>query len=627
MWHTVGNVRRSRPGLNNQCRAIRSEFSQPSGRLNVADFNPQEIRPDTSTVAAVMPPPTGHGGQTRGLTSGSQDLKPGRFARMFDSALDRPRFDLHLLESLADLMTGIGGDLDKGKPIREMPGSGGTTIEPSDPGDENPTIPAGYTYFSQFVDHDMTFDPTPLNDQTVDPKAQENFRTPALDLDSVYGTGPANQPYLYRFDGAKTFLRIGADISGGVANAAATQSRHDHLRLAAENPADPVMKCAAVLGDKRNDENKIVAQVHTAIIALHNKVMADDHLLLSMGSFDINDVGERFKMAVKMVRWHYQWVVLFDMARDRFCEPGMVDEVLNPTGAMPRLGHYLSPAPGFAYIPIEFAVAGYRMGHSMVRPTYALNEFVGVSDSAEHTETRVPIFKPNGRPKDAMNGFGQAVPGSWGIDWSFFLDGLAPPAVPAGEKPLAIPQPSYRIDASLVDPLRLLPEFEGLPVPIANLAFRNLKRSQLNQLPSGEAVAEALGIVPMSFDDVWWAGSGTRTDSVDDDRTDLAARRKAFGDAHRTALEHHTPLWYYLLREAERFGTQRTPGTPDPFGGQHMGPVGSRILAETFVGLLWMDKNSFLHAQAKFRPFLGLGHALPAGRRYTLSDLFRFALS
>ena len=591
--------------------------------------------PDNQSKS-VIPPATGHGGQTRGLTSGSFGLKPGRFGRMFDKAVDRPKFDeMTVLQELADLMTGVGGDLDPGKPIRTIPaGPGGNPAASpsSDPGDENQTIPAGYTYFGQFVDHDITFDPTPLNDASIDPTAVENFRTPALDLDSVYGTGPANQPYLYVFDGPHIFLRTGADIGGATTAATATTTRHDHLRLPALDPAKPNLKCNAILGDKRNDENKIVAQMHTAIIALHNKVMKDDAALQKMGSFDLADADARFRMAVKIVRWHYQWVVLFDWVRDRLCEIGSVDEVLNP-GGQPRLGNYMSAKPEFAYIPVEFAVAAYRMGHSMVRPSYALNEQIGVTPPFD--KLRIPFFKPHALPIEAMNGFGQAVPQHWGIDWSFFLDGLTPPAAAATEPKMAIPQPSYRIDASLVDPLRLLPEFDGAAVPNANLAFRNLKRSQLQSLPSGEAVATVLGIVPIVFDDMWWAGSHGPAGPIDDDRKDLAKRRQDFGKKFKSVLQNHTPLWFYILREAELFGTTRAPGkaTPanpsprDPFGGQHLGPVGSRIIAETFVGLLWMDNNSFLHAQSGWRPFLGLNAPLGPTAKFTLSDLLRYALS
>ena len=48
----------------------------------------------------------------------------------------------------------------------------------------------GYTYFSQFVGHDLTHDPTPLDGPYLDPELTPNRRTPYLDLDHVYGTRP-----------------------------------------------------------------------------------------------------------------------------------------------------------------------------------------------------------------------------------------------------------------------------------------------------------------------------------------------------------------------------------------------------------------------------------------------------
>lgn len=579
---------------------------------------------------------TGHGGQMRGLTAGATPgmgaggqgtagglaagAAVGRFGRMFADAIDRPQQSDAVLLALSELMIGNGDpndpDIDEGKPIRSDPGAH-PPVEATDPGDENPAVPAGYTYFGQFVDHDLTFDPTPLHGKEVDPTALTDFRTPALDLDSVYGAGPDNQPYLY-FDQGDGFqrLRRGDPIGGGVASATATASRHDHFRL----PADADGKRQALLGDKRNDENKIVAQLHAAFIALHNRLIGDTPSLLRMGAFDTGDPDARFRMTVKAVRWHYQWVVLFDYCRDRICEVGMIDEVLN-AGSTPRLNHYLRTNPEWAYMPIEFSVAAFRLGHSMVRPTYALNEETG--STGEFAAQRIPIFKVGAAANKALNGFGQAIPSHWGIDWSFFLDGLASPANPPGAQPLAIPQPSYRIDATIVDPLKALPEFKGVQ-PDANLAFRNLVRSRMLQLPSGEAVAALLGLVPLSFHDLWWAGSIRDHAHVDEDRETIAARREAFGNAHRAAFEGKTPLWYYILREAELFGTMRVSN--DPFGGQHLGPVGSHIVAETLIGILWMDKSSFLHASPGFRPFLGLQQSLPQGQKFRLADLLRYAL-
>jgi hypothetical protein len=120
----------------------------------------------------------------------------GRFGPMFEApkATKLPEAGL---QALAGAM------------IRPDPGA---PITGSEPTDENPTVPAGYTYFGQFIDHDITFDPTPLSDKDIDVSALVDFRSPALDLDSVYGRGPDDQPSMY--DGLK--LRVG---NGSIGNA------------------------------------------------------------------------------------------------------------------------------------------------------------------------------------------------------------------------------------------------------------------------------------------------------------------------------------------------------------------------------------------------------------------------
>lgn len=577
----------------------------------------------------VLTRPSGHGGQIRGQTTGAITAsETGRFGRMFeDPALDRPAHGDEVLADLALVMSG-GGKVDDinpsgdvGRPIRDGKDEQGKAVPASDEGDENPTIPAGYTYFGQFVDHDVTFDPTPLKAKGVDPEALTDFRTPALDLDSVYGSGPDAQPTLYwpssLQDGGGPRLRTGDDLDMSTFKGVVT--RRDHLRLPPEDPNAPDVARTALIGDKRNDENKIVAQVHAAFVALHNKVIGDDDVLARMGALDLAEGDGRFRTAAKTVRWHYQWVVVFDFLRNRICAPGVVDDVFN-AGGVPRLIHYAHASTKLAYMPIEFAVAAYRLGHSMVRPSYALNAAVGSSGTFE--DTRVPLFKQGAGPLEALNGFGQSIPKVWGIDWSFFLDGLPKPDPEDGKAPLAIPQPSYRIDATLVDPLRHLPEFTGQQPPIVqNLAFRNLKRGATYRLPSGEATARSLGFTPIPFDELWWAGSLPHTAVPDSDRADLAKARQEFGARHRLEIEGRTPLWYYVLREAEIHGVRRAADAHH-FGGQHLGPVGSRIVAETFIGLLWLDPASFMHAETSFRPILPR-----SGSDFTLADLFRYALS
>ena len=540
------------------------------------------------------------------------DVAFGRYGTMFDCAISAPKLPPEGLRALAMAMI----KRDNGK-----------SIDTAEPVDENPTIPAGYTYFGQFIDHDITFDPTPLSASTVDRSALVDFRSPALDLDNVYGRGPDDQPYLYN----GLMLRVG--LAPGNAGAV-VGTKADLFRLDDGTP---------ILGDKRNDENKMVSQFHGAIIQLHNKIVADDTLLAAFGG-DISSPAARFRSAATLVRWHYQWVVIWDYL-DRICEPGMVAEVLNP-GGMPRLQHYMNDQAASAYMPIEFAGAAFRFGHSMVRPSYALNAKI-VKAAADTVmpvgKTRIPTFArpaPGQDPKDFrenLNGFPGVLAPCWGIDFSFFVDTRKAASTPADFK---LPQPSYRIDANLVNPLDDLPEFfQETDMPankgtlLGHLAFRNLKRGQMLSLPSGQTIARLLGIEPLSDDILWSAGSRdlARVPPPGDTGKDLAdtnAARAKFRtnwvDGNGAIIKGNAPLWYYILREAEYYGVTRDPNDPAvAFGGQHLGPVGSRIVAETLIGLLWLDRNSFLHDRRGFQPMA----QITKGQALTLPVLLEYALT
>ena len=309
----------------------------------------------------------------------------------------------------------------------------------------NPRIPAAYTYLGQFIDHDITFDPASSLQKRNDPDALHNFRTPAFDLDSVYGRGPDDQPYM--FDGSGRFL-IGRGQGAG------------ELDLPRNDPADLVddpsrdLARRALIGDPRNDENVLVSQLHLTMLLFHNKVM--DHLDGLGGNGTVprlealrarlagRDAAERFAAVQQVVRWHYQWVVVHDFLRrivgdETFDAVFPVDERRGPTVRRPDLEHY---DPRYsAFMPVEFSVAAYRFGHSMIRNRYRLNTLVppeGVT---------LTIFSHDADPASPerlthLGGFRQ-LPPFWPIEWRFFVDvGDAAPAPP-------FIQASRRIDTNL----------------------------------------------------------------------------------------------------------------------------------------------------------------------------------
>jgi hypothetical protein len=270
-------------------------------------------------------------------------------------------------------------------------------------------------------------------------------------------------------------------------------------------------------------------------------------------------------------------------------------------------------------MPVEFSVAAYRYGHSMIRPSYSLSS--DVLRGSDASKNRVPIFSEQTDATANLRGFRPLPPG-WGVDWSFFYPDLdRPPAQnpqgnpysPEPAKELVLPQPSYRIDTVLVDALAHLP---GNPVPMgpsgvptASLAERNLQRGRALGLPSGQSVARRLGEAVLTDGELW--------SNADD--SDLDAKRKGVLAAFPQFVGN-APLWFYILREAE--GTRRDGATdPNPHGGHHLGPVGGRIVAEVLVGLAMHDHHSFLYQDPLWRPRTDVARA---DGTFEMSDLIRF---
>lgn len=505
-----------------------------------------------------------HGRGLRGLSATSLVSETtGRFGRLFRG--------LPPCEVLEDELIALGASM--------LNPHVGLPLGTQDP-QENPRIPAGYTYFGQFVDHDITLDTASALDRVQDPEGLVDFRTPRLDLDSLYGRGPTDQPYLFEADGLH--LSTGAALPTG-------NGQTDHLRSPCLPPPAPGFidideaiaedearkGAVALIGDSRNDENMIVAQLHSTFVAFHNR-RCDD--LAASGPTSFLEVATD-------VRWHYQYVVVNDFL-PRICGKGIVRKLVEPIlkGDAPPLQFYELQPDGFPFMPVEFSVAAYRLGHSMVRPAYHLNDGhpgLGIGDPTR----RIPLFGGRASRED-LRGFAPIAGASprdlWGIQWKYFLEfdekllnGVAAPATGFDG-----PAFSFLIDTHLADPLGALP---GAPPPelVAitggnSLPARNLLRGRALKLPSGQSVAAAMGNGLLDLRHL----------------PDIRAGEDA------PDYRESTPLWYYILLEAETL-----------MGGSALGPTGARIVAETFLGLLWHDPHSYLRSLPWWRPSIGPGAA------------------
>jgi len=388
---------------------------------------------------------------------------------------------------------------------------------------DNPRIPAGFTFLGQFVAHDITADRSLLLHHAR-LKELRNFRTPRLDLESLYGAGPTGNPYLYDINDADKFL-IGINDSGELKDLPRNRQGR------------------ALLGDPRDDVHLIISQLHLAFLQFHNAIVDS---LRDKGVSASNVFSE----AQRLVRWHYQWIVVNEFLPLTVGEE-LVDDIL--TNGLKFYAYADSP-----YIPVEFADAAYRYGHSQVRLIYFLNDMGAQGQVFPDYEGTCPV------PHDRA------------VDWAYFfkVDDSQPP------------QASKRIDTILAHSLIDLPKSVVGETAIPedhSLAYRDLVRGEALDLPSGEALARAMSIEPLTRDEVGLSKLGWKSE---------------------------TPLWFYILKEAEI-----------RHHGERLGDVGGRIVAEVLLGLIGGDPNSYLNAGSDWEP------ELPGAQegQFTMADLLRFA--
>ena len=501
----------------------------------------------------------------------------------------------------------------------------------------NSTIPPVYTYWGQFIDHDLTANTdrdaevSNITKQDLAPlppafvvRNLKNLRQPTVNLDSVYGDGPTFDPSNptqagRMYDGIK--LRVGKvaknpdplpDPGNPPIRGEPIPPERDDLRdlprigvligegvVKEEDFPEKLrgqtnFKNLAFIADARNDENLIIAQFHTAVLRFHNAAVdwVKTNEPKDYRGYERSD-SQLFERAQQLTRWHYQWLVVNDFLKT-ITVAGIADNIL--------LGgpkHY-APRNGEPYMPLEFSVAAYRFGHTMVRAAYDHNRNFGRPGNVISSASFNLLFLFTGNGSPPFGGRTDVLPFNWIIEWDRFVD-----------KGSLFPDHFARkIDTRLAPPLRnmvnqgndpsLAPDIKAI---LKRLARRNLLRGYHLSIPTGQSVAAAMGVTPLSENELRLGNSGPLNQVLEDN-----------------GFLQQTPLWYYVLKEAEVRAN-----------GNSLGELGSRIVCETIIGQLLNDLESYLKQQGGWDPSKGVKLPNPGGDPrdgnliVTIRDFFRFA--
>ena len=524
----------------------------------------------TAAGASSSPPVTaGRGGQLAYFGRMFPKLKPFAPSTDLDTSLSA-------LGSLANAMLEPGGGFDT-------------------------TSGAIYTYWGQFLDHDITLDLEPQPSAffsfagngsrapLIDPNGAivYDYESKRFDLSSIYGGGPKVSPELYDTDGIH-FL-VPKNVNGVV-----------------DLPRNP--DGSAIIVEHRNDENQITSQMHVAFMLFHNKIA--------------DTLNTNFRQTQRLVIQYHQYAILTDFMPTLFGQ-SVVNDLL--------AGHHRIYDPGpfvsRPIMPVEFSVATYRMGHSMVRAAYSIN----------------PVISPNN--KNARNTLFAGVNGAFGavggtgtpltpvgdlhggypltldhqIDWRNFSEDLFDPSVPGASLQVFKQIGSdglHMIGQSMFgqppgEPL--VGTGAGLPIGTAtggeaatsgsnSIAYRDLVRALFYLLPSGQDVATAMGITPI-------------------------APTTVIDPTVVPGFENGTPLWFYMMYETY-VQNQNSPvtndfdntGTANDFQNVALGPVGARINADVFLRILQLDNTGVM--DGSFKPKAPIAQT-PG--QFSIADLLTFA--
>jgi hypothetical protein len=389
----------------------------------------------------------------------------------------------------------------------------------------------GFTYFGQFLGHDLTHDSTPLNGPYRAPEQTPNYRTAKFDLDHVYGDGPAGSPYLYEGEDSAETFKIGETVPDGLRRD--LPIRHGRILI-------------GDLADTRNLDNLLLRQLHVLFLKFHNEAVRQlqENSVLAETA-EMLGPGTVFERARRLVCWHYQWIIRHD-----YLPRVLHNDAWNYQET--RTGR--KPDGNFA-VPIEFSLAAFRFGHSMVRNAYRLN----------CRQKRVLIGELMALGQKAA-----PIPDDYLVEWGTFFDGL-PTSGPQASSNFIDTSVSVAMHGLSPGTIRLANALEA--VDPSNLPVRTLLRGARARIASAQEIADALVLQGRIK-----PGDRLTTSELASDTADLSG-----SVLKKNGLHDNTPLFYYILKEAELKGAGLT-----------LGPVGSNIVSEVIQGALESDPDGYM---------------------------------
>lgn len=399
--------------------------------------------------------------------------------------------------------------------------------------------PSGFVYLGQFLDHDLTRDETRLEHASVAPERTKNLHAPRLNLESVYGGGPKKSPDLYDLSesGREAFL---LGNTKALPQKKIPSTLDDFFRRNGR----------PLLADDRNDQHLILAQLHVVFLQFHNRIV--DHLKRGECRSEAFPNETIFETARRLAVWHYQWIV-----RNEFLKWFVLPEIL--TDIKKNGPRFFKPCPSqeIPALPIEFTQAAFRFGHSAVQPQYEINRWIGL--------VRLSALVRKTRPNEP----GEPLLGDRVVDWDRFTRTWGGNANFAENIDTLISEDMFNLPAAA------MPIFSKTPPP--PLPEMTLLRASRIGLPSGQEACRAAGVQSLECAQI---GFDYQDNEFLRDR----------------GMNEKTPLWYYLLREAEVLGIRRFRG------GECLGPLGSRIVAEVLLGAMNADPEHYLNVYPNWRP-------------------------